>query len=138
MALCSVDEVKAYALSGKLTDAVYGAIINAKSKEIATKARASADASNNDDLNLACIHASAAQVLRNMKVNGELAASIKLGNDSQNNNIEPDILDHEAQAAFYLKKYFVSSGGFKIPYGTSGPIEGSSSSPGDPLLKRIT
>lgn len=136
MALCSVAEVQTYVTSRKLTVTDIENIITVKSKEIATKARSTTDASNNDSLNLACIHASAAQVLRNMKVNGELAASVKLGNDSTNNNIEPDILDHEAQAEYYIKKYRTSQG-FSIPYGTSGPVPGSSPSPGWPYLKRI-
>lgn len=141
MALCSVSEVQAYALSQKLTTTDYENIINGKSKEIATKTRSTVDASGNDDLNLACIHASAAQVLRNMVINGELAASVKLGNDSIQNNIEPDILDHEAQAEFYVKKY--QAAGFKIPYGRAGPgtvdDEGTNSqlSSSSPVLRRI-
>jgi hypothetical protein len=119
MALCSVSEVKAIAPSRKLLDADYTAIIAIKSKEIAQKARGSADASGNSDLNLACIHASAAQALRVMQINGELAASVKLGNDSINNSIEPRIQDHEAQAEYFVKKY--RAAGFSIPYNRVGP-----------------
>ena len=118
MALCSIDEVKVYAPSTTLEDTDYTNIIAGKSKEIANRARGSADASGNSDLNLACIHASAAQALRVMRINGELAASVKLGNDSTSNNIEPDIQDHEAQAEYYIKKYRAS--GFSIPYGRTG------------------
>jgi hypothetical protein len=119
MALCSAAEVKVYAPSTKLLDADYTAIIAIKSKEIAQRARGSADASGNSDLNLACIHASAAQALRVMQINGELAASVKLGNDQISNNIEPRIQDHEAQADYYIQKYRAS--GFSIPYNRIGP-----------------
>jgi hypothetical protein len=142
MALCSAAEVKVYAPSNKLTDTDYENIINIKSKEIAQKARGSADASGNSDLNLACIHASAAQALWVMQINGELAASVKLGNDQTNNNIGPDIQDHEAQAEFYIKKYRAAAG-ISIPYGRTGPgtvdDEGTNSqlSSSSPVLRRI-
>lgn len=119
MALCSPTEVKALALSGKLTDADYQAIINLKSKEIASKTGGDEDQSSNDSLNSACIYASAAQVLRNMQINGELAASKKLGSDSISNSIESVIKSYEDQAEFHIKKYRCS--GFSIIYNRVGP-----------------
>lgn len=119
MALCSPTEVKALALSGKLLDADYQAIINLKSKEIASKTGGDEDQSSNDSLNSACIYASAAQVLRNMQINGELAASKKLGNDSISNSIESVIGNYEAQAEFHIKKYRCSD--FSVIYNRVGP-----------------
>lgn len=141
MVLCSVSDVKVYAPSTTLTDTDYTNIITVKSKEIASKARGSADASGNSDLNLACIHASAAQALRAMQINGELAASVKLGNDSISNSIEPRITEHELQADYYIQKY--RNQGLKVPYGRVGPgtvdAEGANSqlSSSSPCLRRI-
>jgi hypothetical protein len=142
MVLCSAAEVKVYAPSTKLTDTDIENIIVIKSKEIAQITRSTVDASGNSDLNLACIHASAAQALRVMQINGELAASVKLGNDSVSNNIEPRILEHENQAGYYIRKYRASQG-FKIFYDRAGPgtvnDEGKDSqlSSSSPYLRRI-
>lgn len=125
MALCSPTEVRALANSRKLTDADYLAIINIKSREVASRAgpTAGADQSGNDDLNTAGIYASAAQVLRNMQINGELAAQIKLGNDSVSNNIEANIQHHEEEAARIADKFRLAArySGVSIPYSRVGP-----------------
>ncbi|WP_157860346.1 hypothetical protein [Methanosarcina acetivorans] len=120
MVLCSVEEVRVEVSPRSLTNADIANIIARTSRSVATQTGGSADASDNDLLNLACIHISAAAVLRKMRVNGELAARVKIGNSEQQNTIDKDIQDHENQAAIYMKKYRYSPG-YRVPYGRSGP-----------------
>jgi len=120
MALCSFAEVRAEINPRSLTDEDITNLIARTSRSVATLTGGSADDSSNDMLNLACIHLTAAAVLRKMRVNGELAARVKQGNAEQQNTIDKDIQDHENQAAIYIKKYrnFTSTHG--ILYGRAG------------------
>jgi len=121
MVLCSVEEVRAEVNPRSLTDEDISALIVRTSKAVATQTGGSADASSTALLNLACIHLSAAAVLRKMRTNGELAARVKMGNAEQQNTIDQDIQDHQAQAASYIKKYRNSTRSYSIPYGRVGP-----------------
>jgi hypothetical protein len=121
MVLCSVLEVRAEVSPRSLTDEEISSIIVRTSKAVAAQTGGSADASSTALLNLACIHLSAAAVLRKMRVNGELAARVKMGNAEQQNTIDQDIRDHEAQAALYIKTYRNSTRSYSIPYGRVGP-----------------
>lgn len=119
MALCSVDEVKAEVNPRSLTADDISALIERTSKAVAALTGCSVDDSGNDLLNLACIHLTAAAVLRKMRTNGELAARVKIGNSEQQNTIDQDIKDHEAEAMKFIKKYRYA-GKFSIPYGRVG------------------
>ena len=121
MALCSVAEVRAEVNPRSLTDEDISNLITRASRSVATLTGGSADDSSNDVLNLACIHLTAAAVLRKMRVNGELAARVKMGNSEQQNTIDQDIQDHKTEAAKYMKKYRNSTRSYSIPYGRVGP-----------------
>lgn len=119
MVLCSVSEVRAEVNPRSLTDEDIAALIERTSKAVAALTGGGVNDSENSLLNLACIHVTAAAVLRKMRVNGELAARIKMGNSEQQNTIDQDIQDHETEAAKYMRKYRYA-GKFSIPYGRVG------------------
>jgi hypothetical protein len=119
MVLCSVAEVRAEFSPRSLSDEEISTIITQKSRAVATQTGGSAEASDNDLLNLACVHLSAAATLRKAREKGELAARVKIGNSEQQNTIDQDIQYHETEAAKYMKKYR-HSGKFSIPYGRVG------------------
>lgn len=122
MALCSVAEVKAIVTPRTVTDAEITSIIAHASNLIALDTGADSDASDNQTLNLACIHSSAALVLQKMKYSGELANQVQYGNSSQSHNITAEIKMHQDLAARYslTYKYSVSSP-VAIVYGRVGP-----------------
>lgn len=120
MVLCTVDELKVHVAPESLTDEDLLDIITSVSAEITLLTGGSQDASTEASLNLACVHSSAAATLRKMRVNGELAASVKFGNQEQKNAIDADIQDHENKSARYVKMYRHSSG-CSVPFGRSGP-----------------
>lgn len=120
MVLCSVEEVRAEVSPRSLTNADIEDIIKRTSRAVATNSGGSVDDRNNENLNLACIHLSAAAVIRKMRANGELAARIKMGNSEQQNSPDADIQDHENQANTYIRKYRYASK-YSVPYGRSGP-----------------
>ena len=119
MALCSVREVRAEVSPRSLTDADIEDIITRTSKAVAANSGGSVDDSDNEKLNLACIHLSAAAVIRKMRANGELAARVKIGNSEQQNSPDEDIQDHENKASKYIRKYRYAR--YSVPYGRSGP-----------------
>jgi hypothetical protein len=80
MVLCTVDELRAQVSPESLTDDELLDIITPVSAAIALLSGGSQDASTEASLNLACIHSAAATTLRKMRANGELAASVKFGN----------------------------------------------------------
>jgi hypothetical protein len=119
--LCSVTEVRNIVDPKTLTDSDIEGIISHASNVISLNTGASEDASGNAYLNTACIHMSAAQVLRKMKYKGELAKQIKFGNDSQSNDVDSDIKEHEQEAKRYMKMYNLGTSGYTILYGRVGP-----------------
>jgi hypothetical protein len=118
MVLCSVSEVRAEVNPRSVTDEGIAELIIRTSRAVATQTGGNVDDSDNDLLNLACIHLSAAAVLRKMRINGELPARVKIGNSEQQNTID-HIQDHENEAAKYMKKYRYA-GKLRIPYGRVG------------------
>jgi hypothetical protein len=122
MGLCTVADVQAYAKSKTLEDSVYTNLINNISLEIASEAGYGAtDSTVNNNLKLACVHRTAAAVIRQMKITGEQAASVKRENASQNNDPDKDIEDHEAKSKRFIFLYKKECGGVTIPYGRAGP-----------------
>ena len=119
MGLCTVVEVRAIVDPKHLTDDNIAAIIAHASNVIALNTGSSVDG-DNGILNTACIHLSAAMVLQKMKFTGELAAQIKLGNESQSNSIDIDIARHEQLAEKYMRKFRYATSGFSILYGRAG------------------
>lgn len=119
MGLCTVVEVRAIVDPKHLTDDDIAAIITHASNVVALNTGSSVDA-DHDLLNTACIHLSAAMVLQKMKFTGELAAQIKLGNESQSNSIDNDIARHEQLAEKYMRKYRYAASGLSILYGRAG------------------
>ncbi|MDP2217396.1 MAG: hypothetical protein Q8J68_08930 [Methanolobus sp.] len=120
MVLCSVAEVRAIVDPKTLTDSDVEGIVSHASNVIALNTGASVDASENAHLNTACIHMSAALVLQKMKFTGELAAQIKLGNESQSNSVDADIQKHEQLADGCMKRYRYAVSGYSILYGRAG------------------
>lgn len=122
MALCSVASVKAIVTPKTVSDTEIGNAIDHASSVIALDTGASTDASDNVTLNLACVHLSAAYVLRKMKYTGELAAQVGYSDQSQSNNVEQDIAHHHTLAAQYIKKYIYSVSSYPpIQYARVGP-----------------
>lgn len=119
MVLCTVDELKVHVSPESLTDADLLAIVTEASSEIAI-ASGGSEGLTGSPLNKACLHEAAAVTLRKMRSNGELAASVKFGNQEQKNTIDADITDHEAKVTKFLKQYKYSSGA-AVPFGRSGP-----------------
>lgn len=115
MSLCSVDEVRAEVNPRSLTDEDITNLITRVTRSV----EALSGGTSGELLSLACVHLTAAAVLRKMRSNGELAARVKMGNCEQQNTIDQDIQDHETEAAKYMKKYR-HSGKFSIPYGRVG------------------
>jgi hypothetical protein len=122
VALCSTASVKAIVTPKTVTDAEIGTIITHASSVIALDTGASTDASDNTALNLACIHLSAAYVLRKMKTTGELAASVAYSDQSQSNKVDEDIAHHHLLSAQLVKKYISSVSSYPIiAYARVGP-----------------
>jgi hypothetical protein len=119
--LCSVTEVRNIVDPKTLTDSDIEGIISHASNVISLNTGASEDASGNAYLNTACIHMSAAQVLRKMKYKGELAKQIKFGNESQSNDVDLDIRYHEQTAEAQMTRYKYSTSRHSILYGRVGP-----------------
>lgn len=119
MALCSVAEVKVIVSPQTVTDDEIGDIVTHASNVISLQTGASTDASDNQLLNLACIHSSAAFVLQKMKFSGELAQQYVLKGHSQSNNVDAEIKYHQTLAANYVSQY--TGGNYKILYGRVGP-----------------
>jgi len=117
--LCTVVEVRAIVDPKHLTDDDIAVIIDHASNVVALNTGSSVDA-DHDILSTACIHLSAALVLQKMKFTGELAAQIKLGNESQSNSIDVDIARHEQLAEKYIRKYRYATSGFSILYARAG------------------
>lgn len=122
MVLCSVAEVKAMVTPRTVTDAEITGIISHASTLITLDTGADSDASDNQTLNMACIHYSAAFVLQKMKYSGELANSVQYGTSSQSNNVDAEIKMHQDLARRYIETYKYSvSAPFSIIYGRVGP-----------------
>jgi hypothetical protein len=122
VALCSTASVKAIVTPKTVTDAEIGTLIDHASSVIALDTGASTDASDNVTLNIACVHLSAAYVLRKMKLTGELAASVAYSDQSQSNKVDEDIAHHHMVAAQYIKKYIYSVSSYPIiAYARVGP-----------------
>lgn len=124
MALCTATELRYMIDSKTLTDTDYGNIIGLVSLEVVSRAGGSADVNSTDaNLKLAGLHLAAAAVLRKMRVTGEMAASVKRGNSSQNNDPDSDIISHEAKAGFFIIRYRFETAGAStsVAYGRVGP-----------------
>ncbi|TGC08123.1 hypothetical protein CUN85_09885 [Methanolobus halotolerans] len=102
-----------------LTDDDIASIIAHASNVIVLNTGASVDI-DDDILSTACVHLATSMVLQKMKFTGELAAQIKLGNESQSNSIDIDITRHEQLAEKYMKKFRYATTGFSILYGRAG------------------
>lgn len=116
MAWCTVDDVKAYVSPESVTDGEIIDIIDLSYSELKIY---TGDGQQNDTLKLANAHLAAADVLRKMKFKGELASSVKFGDNSQSNNVEADIKYHRSEAFRLVKLYKSSS--FRVLYGRVGP-----------------
>ena len=122
MALCSVASVKAIVTPKTVSDTEIGNAIDHASAVISLDTGASTDASDNATLNLACVHLSAAYVLRKMKTTGELAASVAYSDQSQSNKVEEDIAYHHKEAGKYTQQYKYSVSIYPvIAYARVGP-----------------
>jgi len=119
MALCTVAEVRAIVDPKTLTDSDITGLISHAGDIITLTTGGSAD-STDTRLVLACTHLAAAMTLQKMKFTGELAAQIKLGNESQSNSIDVDIVRHEQLAEKYMRKFRYATSGFSILYGRAG------------------
>lgn len=122
MALCSVASVKVIVTPKTVSDTEIGNAIDHASTVISLDTGASTDASDNVTLNLACIHLSAAYVLRKMKTTGELAAQVAYSDQSQSNKVEEDISHHHKEAGKYTQQYKYSVSSYPIiAYARVGP-----------------
>lgn len=104
MALCTVEDVRAFFSPESLTDDDISSLIALISKNIAATYNVS-ESSTDSNLQLACVHASTAATMRKAKLTGELASSVKSGNYQQTNAIAQDIKDHDETATNLLMKY---------------------------------
>lgn len=119
MALCTAANVRAMVDPKTLTDDDITSIISHAEDIIALSTGASTS-STDTRLVLACTHMAAAVTLQKMKFTGELAAQIKMGNESQSNNVDIDIEKHEKAAEKYMKQYRFSVSGYSVLYGRAG------------------
>lgn len=110
MALCTVEDVRAFFSPESLTDDDISSLIALISKNIAATYNVS-ESSTDPNLQLACVHASTAATMRKAKLTGELASSVKSGNYQQTNAIAQDIKDHDETATNLLMKYEFNSVG---------------------------
>lgn len=117
MPFCIRDDVKVYVAPKTISDEEIDAIIQQSSDVIVLTTGCASD-STDTRIRQACIHLSVAQLLRKMKFSGELAAQIKMGSESQNNNIDTEIQYHSAASAEFMRKYTGIRSG--IPYGRVG------------------
>lgn len=114
MALCSVSDVRAFFSPVSLTDDDITSLIALVSKNIAATYNVS-ESSTDPSLQMACIHASTAAVMRKAKLTGELASTVKSGNYQQTNVVTQDIKEHDDAATKLLMRYeFNNSGGLII------------------------
>ncbi len=119
MALCTVADVRSIVDPKTLTDVdITGMISHAG--DIVTLTTGGGTDSTDTRLVLACTHLSAAMTLQKMKHTGELAAQIKIGNESQSNNVDADIEKHEHKAERYMKQYRYATSGYSVLYGRAG------------------
>ncbi|MDG6245083.1 MAG: hypothetical protein QCH31_11980 [Methanolobus sp.] len=119
MTMCTVAEVRAIVDPRTIEDPDITDIISHASNIVSLSTGASTE-STDTILKMACIHQSAALVLQKMKFSGELASQIKVGSESQSNNVDEDIAKHEEIAQRYMKKYRYGSSRYSIPYGRAG------------------
>ena len=120
MAYCTLADVKAFVKSKTVSDDDIENIIDAKTAYISARTGASLTAPNNSLLFSACVNASVGAVIRKMKITGEMAASRKMGNFQQNNQIDPDIQAYEAEAERFIKMYRFKNGGLTV-FSRAGP-----------------
>jgi hypothetical protein len=105
MAWVTNKEVKALVKSS-LTNSEYDQIINLAQEEIEAKAGSSTYSVN---LRFAVLYLSAANTLRALKTNGELAYTNKLGTTHQINEIDDMIAKYDAFSDTYVRKNKVAT-----------------------------
>lgn len=118
MAWCTPDDVKSYVTPESVSDGEISDIIDLSYSELKIYV---GDVVQDNTLKLANAHHAAANVIRKMKFTGELANSVKFGNNSQSNNVEADIKYHKDEALRLVKLYkTANTGSGKILYGRVG------------------
>ncbi|MCS3924409.1 hypothetical protein [Methanosalsum natronophilum] len=102
--LCSVNEVKVLVDPKSIDDTEIEHIISHASNTVLAQSNAGPD-TENSYLKLACVHRSVSLILEKMKYNGELAQQVKFGSETQQNDVEVQIQQHENTALEYIRKY---------------------------------
>ncbi|HPC13005.1 MAG TPA: hypothetical protein PLN36_01400 [Bacteroidales bacterium] len=105
MAWVTSKEVKALVKSS-MTNSEYDQIVNLAQEEIEAKAGTSTYSAN---LRFAVLYLSAANTLRALKTNGELAYTNKIGATHQINEIDDMIAKYDGMSELYIKKNKVAS-----------------------------
>lgn len=103
MTVCTVADVKAVINTYTLSDEEIQSVINSAHQDIYDKT-GSTDESK-PDMKLAIRFTAYAYTLRKMKTTGELAASVKIGNDTRQNSPDKDIQTYEEYANYHVRKF---------------------------------
>ena len=117
--LCDVTDITSYVEPETIDITQISEIIQQAETSVLLQARITN--SDHPYLKQACIHLSVSLVLQKMKYTGELANQLKLGSETQQNDIEGQIQFHVNQAHEYVRKYLYTKMSSKVISGRAGP-----------------
>jgi len=103
LSICSVEDIRTVINTYTLSDDDLQSILDLAHQEVFSKAGSTDE--NNPDLQLAIRYTACAYTLKKMRTTGELAASVKLGNDTRQNSPDKDIQTYEDNASYHIRKF---------------------------------